>query len=274
MREIPRSVAFPSCPSHPVTSQPESSSSPSSFIGAATMRCRRLSESRPLRHFWRIAKLISRGEEKLPNTCMNVIKKKREEVDACSAADVDVRWRVLKGKNVDTSDCGGLRTLLSKVVAIFHDCFDTIIEIVAFINRFCKRSLKTQDFHGMYCAILTVNQVVVSAGIFRIFGEEVAELPLVATSKDSQGQQNKFRNDYPLIIFKGTSMLQKKVPKYSFVGKSAEGCEIWGIICANFKIGEAGKVVLTIENPTSKKKKLFYRLKTKPNSSACQTLSC
>ncbi|KAK1563049.1 hypothetical protein Q3G72_021459 [Acer saccharum] len=190
---------------------------------------------------------------------MNVIKKKREEVDACSAADVDVRWRVLKGKKVDTSDCGGLRTLLSKVVAIFHDCFDTIIESVS------KTDIIPSIVYG---------QVVVSAGIFRIFGEEVAELPLVATSKDSQGQQNKFRYDYPLIIFKGTSMLQKKVPKYRFVGKSAEGCEIWGIICANFKIVEAGKVVLTIENPTSKKKKLFYRLKTKPNSSACQTLSC
>ncbi|KAK0594936.1 hypothetical protein LWI29_001950 [Acer saccharum] len=193
---------------------------------------------------------------------MNVIKKKREEVDACSAANVDVRWRVLKGKKVDTSDCGGLRTLLSKAVAIFH-----VSIFVAFINQFCKRSLKTQDFDGMYCAILTVNQVVVSAGIFRIFGDEVAELPLVAISKDSQGQgyfqslfscidkllgflhvknlvlpsaseaesiwtnkfgfdkmteeeQNKFRNDYPLIIFKGTSMLQKKVPKYRFVGKS------------------------------------------------------
>ncbi|TXG63119.1 hypothetical protein EZV62_010113 [Acer yangbiense] len=45
------------------------------------------------------------------------------------------------------------------------------------------------------------------------------------------------------------------------------------VVCDGFKIGEAGKVVLTIENPTSKKK-LFYRLKTKPNSSACQTLCC
>ena len=33
--------------------------------------------------------------------------------------------------------------------------------------------------------------MVVSAGIFRIFGEEVAELPLVATSKDFQGQVSK-----------------------------------------------------------------------------------
>ncbi|XVF14659.1 hypothetical protein REPUB_Repub09cG0080700 [Reevesia pubescens] len=38
------------------------------------------------------------------------------------------------------------------------------------------------------------------------------------------------------------------------------------VVCNNFKIGEPGKVVLTIHNPTSKKKKLLYRLKTKPTS--------
>ncbi|XWS33062.1 hypothetical protein CRYUN_Cryun22dG0045700 [Craigia yunnanensis] len=38
------------------------------------------------------------------------------------------------------------------------------------------------------------------------------------------------------------------------------------VVCNNFKIGEPGKVVLTIDNPTSKKKKLLYRLKTKPTS--------
>lgn len=38
------------------------------------------------------------------------------------------------------------------------------------------------------------------------------------------------------------------------------------VVCNSFKIGEPGKVVLTIDNPTSKKKKLLYRLKTKPCS--------
>ncbi|KAK1551670.1 hypothetical protein Q3G72_002544 [Acer saccharum] len=175
---------------------------------------------------------------------------------------------------------------------MLQDCFDPIIE------RVSKTDIIPSIVYG---------QVVVSAGIFRIFGEEVAKLPLVATSKDSQGQgyfqslfscidkllgflhvknlvlpsaseaesiwTNKFGFD-KMTEEEGTSMLQKKVPKYRFVGKSAEGCEVWGRICANFKIGEAGKVVLTIENPTSKKKELFYHLKTKPNSSACQTLSC
>ncbi|KAJ9145937.1 hypothetical protein P3X46_028264 [Hevea brasiliensis] len=38
------------------------------------------------------------------------------------------------------------------------------------------------------------------------------------------------------------------------------------IICDSFKISESGKVVLTIDNQTSKKKKLLYRSKTKPLS--------
>lgn len=32
---------------------------------------------------------------------------------------------------------------------------------------------------------------------------------------------------------------------------------------SSFKVGEPGKVVLTVDNPTSKKKKLLYRCKTK-----------
>jgi hypothetical protein len=39
------------------------------------------------------------------------------------------------------------------------------------------------------------------------------------------------------------------------------------VVSNSFKVGEPGKVVLTIDNTTSKKKKkLLYRLKTKPCS--------
>lgn len=36
------------------------------------------------------------------------------------------------------------------------------------------------------------------------------------------------------------------------------------VISNSFKVGEPGKVVLTIDNQTSKKKKLLYRSKAKP----------
>jgi len=37
--------------------------------------------------------------------------------------------------------------------------------------------------------VLIVKSVVVSAGLLRIFGREVAELPLVATSREHQGKK-------------------------------------------------------------------------------------
>ncbi|XP_044505986.1 uncharacterized protein LOC123225790 [Mangifera indica] len=215
-----------------------------------------------------LQKLVDHGEEKLPETSLNVLKKKNEDNTSDCMPDVDVRWRVLRGRNMDASD--GTRVLLSKAVSIFHDCFDPIVESQSKLDLIPSmvygRSHKGQDYHGMYCAILTVNQVVVSAGIFRVFGQELAELPLVATSLECQGQgyfqclfscfekllsflnvknlvlpsaseaqaiwtnkfgfsemsqddQNKYRNDYPLMIFQGTSMLEKSVPKCRIVGK-------------------------------------------------------
>lgn len=218
-----------------------------------------------------LQKLVDRGEERLPEASLDVIKKKNEQSGSDNAVDFDVRWRVLRGKKVDPSD--GTRALLSKAVSIFHDRFDPIIESASKLDLIPAmvygRSHRGQDYHGMYCAILTVNQVVVSAGIFRIFGQELAELPLVATSNDCQGQgyfqslfcciekllgflnvktlvlpsaseaqaiwtnkfgfsmmteeeQNKYRNDYPLMIFQGTAMLQKPAPRCRIVGKSVD----------------------------------------------------
>lgn len=65
-----------------------------------------------------LQKLVDRGEEKLPETSLDVIKKKHEESGSDNAVDFDVRWRVLRGKKVDASD--GTRALLSKAVSIFH----------------------------------------------------------------------------------------------------------------------------------------------------------
>lgn len=38
------------------------------------------------------------------------------------------------------------------------------------------------------------------------------------------------------------------------------------LLCNSFKVSEPGKLVLTVDNPTSKKKKLLYRFKTNISS--------
>ncbi|KAG8488570.1 hypothetical protein CXB51_016512 [Gossypium anomalum] len=214
-----------------------------------------------------LQKLVIRGEEQLPDSSLDVVKKKHVETSLRSKAKLDIRWRVLSGKMTSLDDT---RVTLSKAVAIFHERFDPISDSGSsrgdlIPSMVYGRTVKGQDFGGMYCAILTVNQVVVSAGIFRVFGQEMAEIPLVATSTESQGQGyfqclfsciekllgflkvktlvlpaadeaesiwtkkfrfskvtqeelNEYRRDYQMMIFQGTSILQKPVPSVRLIG--------------------------------------------------------
>ncbi|KAA3458587.1 Zinc finger, PHD-type [Gossypium australe] len=214
-----------------------------------------------------LQKLVIRGEEQLPDSFLDVVKKKHVESSLGSKAKLDIKWRVLSGKMTSLDDT---RVTLSKAVAIFHERFDPISDSGSsrgdlIPSMVYGRTVKGQDFGGMYCAILTVNQVVVSAGIFRVFGQEMAEIPLVATSTESQGQGyfqclfsciekllgflkvktlvlpaadeaesiwtkkfrfskitqeelNEYRRDYQMMIFQGTSILQKPVPSVRLIG--------------------------------------------------------
>lgn len=141
-----------------------------------SINCRRISST--------LQKLLATGAEKLPGSLLNDIKRKYEETEA----NLNVQWRLLSGK-VASSET---RTLLSKAVSIFHDCFDPIIDATTgrdlIPSMVYGRNSRGQEFGGMYCGILTVNSSIVSVGIFRVFGQLVAELPLVATSNDKQGK--------------------------------------------------------------------------------------
>ncbi|PIA54925.1 hypothetical protein AQUCO_00901080v1 [Aquilegia coerulea] len=131
-------------------------------------------------------KLVKHGYENLPDSILKVIKKKQEEAYPNDGADV--RWRVLSGK----TDCGESKSLLSTAVTIFHGHFDPIVDAKTghdlIPSMVYGRNMGDQDFGGMYCAVLVVNSVVVSAAIFRIFGVDIVEIPLVATASDYQGR--------------------------------------------------------------------------------------
>ncbi|KAL0390587.1 UNVERIFIED_CONTAM: hypothetical protein Scaly_0415800 [Sesamum calycinum] len=136
-----------------------------------------------------LRKLIGDGEQRLPEALSDVVKMKSEGQDLHKNPELGIRWRLLHGKKA-TEDS---RVWLSGAVNIFHDRFDPIsasstgrLDLIP--HMVYGRRLKDQDFCGMYCAVLMVGSVVVSAAIFRIFGEEVAELPLVATRSECQGK--------------------------------------------------------------------------------------
>lgn len=68
------------------------------------------------RIFSALQKLLIRGEEKIPDSLLDVMKKKHEEKVPDTPTDFDVRWRVLSGKIASPET----RLFLSKAVAIFH----------------------------------------------------------------------------------------------------------------------------------------------------------
>ncbi|XP_023541426.1 uncharacterized protein LOC111801612 [Cucurbita pepo subsp. pepo] len=215
-----------------------------------------------------LGKLVFLGGEKLPESILVSVRKKIDDKGPGSINNLEIRWRVLNWKMSSSDET---RSLLSKAVSIFHYCFDPIVDSASgrdFIpSMLYGRNIRGQEFGGIYCAVLTVNECVVSAGIFRIFGSEVAELPLVATDTNFQGQGyfqslyscierllgylkvknlvlpaadeaeslwiNKFgftklapeevmeyKRHYQMMIFQGTSVLQKAVPQYRVISSA------------------------------------------------------
>ncbi|XP_062109710.1 uncharacterized protein LOC133821415 isoform X2 [Humulus lupulus] len=61
---------------------------------------------------------------------------------------------------------------LSKSAVIFRECFDPIV------------ARSGRDL----IPVMVYGSIVVSAGLLRIFGREVAELPIVATTREHQGK--------------------------------------------------------------------------------------
>ncbi|XP_008779219.1 uncharacterized protein LOC103698933 isoform X1 [Phoenix dactylifera] len=135
-----------------------------------------------------LQKLLLRGAQPIPLIDADVIRKKHDNNGFNRDANTDIRWRLLSGKTADAES----RLLLSKAVAIFHESFDPIVDASTgrdlIPTMVYGRTVRDQDYGGIYCALLTVGSSVVSAGILRVLGSEIAELPLVATSREHQGQ--------------------------------------------------------------------------------------
>ncbi|KAL3532007.1 hypothetical protein ACH5RR_005528 [Cinchona calisaya] len=166
-----------------------------------------------------LSNLLRSGPEKLADCCLDVMKRKLMLGGSVVDAEIDVSWRLLSGK----LKAREAQILLSKAVAVFHDCFDPIVDSITgcdFIpSMVYGENIQGHDFSGMYCAILIVNSEVVSAGIFRIFGQDIAELPLAATRNGDQGK------GYFQVLFSCIEKLLVSLNIRSFVLPAAEEAE-------------------------------------------------
>ncbi|CAL5357836.1 unnamed protein product [Camellia sinensis] len=129
--------------------------------------------------------LVLVGAEMIPASVSYAIHRKHVEKGFTDGvSNDDVQWRILSRRSRYPDHL----PVLSRAVAIFRECFDSIVassgrDLIPVMV--CGRNISGQEFGGMYCVILIVKSVV-SVGLLRIFGREVAELPLVATSGENQ----------------------------------------------------------------------------------------
>ncbi|XVE76335.1 hypothetical protein DITRI_Ditri12bG0163800 [Diplodiscus trichospermus] len=205
---------------------------------------------------------VSNGVHIIPISFSNIIRRKHLEKGLFVDGAIDcVQWQILSGKSHSDEHL----PLLSSAAAIFKECFDPIVvegahDLIPVMVY--GKEITGLDFRGMYCVVLIVRSFVVSAGLLRIFGQEIAELPIVATSREHQGKGyfqalfacierflgslnvknlvlpaaeealsiwtkkfgftkmnehklSTYREQLQLMVFEGTSMLEKKVAQIS-----------------------------------------------------------
>ncbi|KAK1429437.1 hypothetical protein QVD17_11646 [Tagetes erecta] len=125
---------------------------------------------------------------------MKIVQKNLKNRDTDGITNVDVPWIIFNGKDAYEEN----NSLVTQVVDMFHDCFRPIIDPVTkkdFIPSMAYgKKMGSSDFSEVYtalltiAALLTIDSKVISAGMFRVFGCEFAELPFVATSRSNQGK--------------------------------------------------------------------------------------
>ncbi|GER57274.1 acyl-CoA N-acyltransferase [Striga asiatica] len=137
--------------------------------------------------FEALQNLACSGPEVIPASVLGTVYEKHEKLGFNTTHKNDIQWCVLNGKSRFPEHI----LLLSRAAAIFRECFDPIVaksgrDLIPVMVY--GRNISGQEFSGMYCVVLIVQSVVVSAALLRIFGRDVAELPLVATSRENQGK--------------------------------------------------------------------------------------
>ncbi|KAK9058815.1 hypothetical protein SSX86_023658 [Deinandra increscens subsp. villosa] len=171
-----------------------------------------------------LQELLDREPQTIPDNLLNLLREKQKNNNSSSETDFtsEMKFVVLSGKNATRET----RKLLAQTVDIFHEGFNPIIDATSgrdFISSMVYgRKIWSQDFAGMLCAILTIDSNIVTAGTLRVFGEDIAELPIVATSKCNQGK------GYFQVLFTCIERLLSSLKVKRIVLPAAEEAEsIW-----------------------------------------------
>ncbi|XP_073392800.1 uncharacterized protein [Physcomitrium patens] len=139
-----------------------------------------------------LTQLVANGPELLTDSIISELLESRQQQtgakDKAESSCPSFAWQILCGKSGNTANT----QTLAEAINIFTECSDPIRDAKTGKNLIPlmvqSRRSKDHDFEGVFCIVLKLNEKVVSAALLQIFGGEIAEVPLVATSLTHQGQ--------------------------------------------------------------------------------------
>jgi N-acetylglutamate synthase-like GNAT family acetyltransferase len=139
-----------------------------------------------------LAQLVANGPESLSDSIISQLLESRQQQIGgegnAESSSPSFGWQILCGRGCDSANV----QTLGEAANIFAECSDPIRDAKSGRNLLPSmvhsRRSKEYDFEGVFCVVLKRNDKVVSAALLQIFGREIAEVPLVATSLPHQGQ--------------------------------------------------------------------------------------
>ncbi|KAL9244423.1 hypothetical protein vseg_018200 [Gypsophila vaccaria] len=135
-----------------------------------------------------LKELLIKGDQAVPYDLLPIVLNKLTDKEFYGDYP-DISWRVLHGRKMEIYE---ILPFLGKAVSVFHEKFDPILygrnnqDIIP--HMVYGRNVKDLELGGMYCVVLSVNSTIVSTAVLRLYCKEVAEIPLVATSKGCEGK--------------------------------------------------------------------------------------
>ncbi|MED6217617.1 hypothetical protein PIB30_019384 [Stylosanthes scabra] len=99
----------------------------------------------------------------------------------------NLTWTLLKSNNDDNGGISEMESKLNVALGVMHECFEPIVDtlhgkdIAADVMFSREYWLQRLNFKGFYTVILERNDEVISVANTRIYGQKVAEVPLIAT---------------------------------------------------------------------------------------------
>ncbi|CAK0734199.1 hypothetical protein CVIRNUC_000397 [Coccomyxa viridis] len=121
--------------------------------------------------------------------CHRIAGKMRSNVSSVPVPlDDKYSWQILRGKDGTHATAWALRAAQD----ILTESFDPIVELTTgadlMLAMVYAQELGDWDYSGMYTAVLKHKGKAVCAAVFRVFGPQMAEVPLVATRLEARRQ--------------------------------------------------------------------------------------